>query len=107
MASPAEYLETLARKINDNPQRAGISSGKFQFVLSGEGGGTWTLDVANGKASVQEGPSGGANVTIEMSVADFQEMTAGRLGPVAAYMSGRLRIQGDLGLAMRLQPLLA
>ncbi|MEW6045923.1 MAG: SCP2 sterol-binding domain-containing protein [Bacillota bacterium] len=107
MATAAEFLKSLVQRMNDQPERTGIKDAAIQFVLTGDGGGSWAVVISQGKAELKDGPVPNANVTIEMSVADFQEMSAGRLGPVAAYMSGRLRIQGDMGLAMRLQPLLS
>lgn len=107
MASAVEFLEKVAQRINAQPERLGVASAAFQFTLTGDGGGTWTMQVQGGKATVHQGPAASPQVTVEMSVADFQEMLAGRLGPVAAYMSGRLRLTGDIGLAMRLQPFLS
>ncbi|WP_324668632.1 SCP2 sterol-binding domain-containing protein [Geochorda subterranea] len=107
MASAAEFLEKVVERINAQPQRLGVDSASFQFTLTGDGGGTWTMVIQDGRASVQQGAVSSPQVTVEMSVADFQEMLAGRLGPVAAYMSGRLRLVGDIGLAMRLQPYLS
>lgn len=107
MASPAEYLDGMVQRINAQPDRLGTRNTVLQFTLTGEGGGTWSVVVRDGKAELQEGPTGSPQVTVEMSAADFREMLAGRLGPVAAYMSGRLRLQGDMGLAMRLQAYLS
>lgn len=107
MAAAGGFLEALAERINANPDRFGVKQAVFLFTLSGEDGGTWALRVDGGRASVEQGPADRPDVTIEMSAQDFQEMAAGRLGPVAAYMSGRLKISGDIGLAMRLQPFLS
>ena len=107
MAAPAEVLHKVVQRINENPGRLGIEQATFQFVLTGERGGAWVLSVAGGLAELREGRAERPDVTVELSEADFQELVAGRLGAVAAFMSGRLRIRGDLGLAMRLQPLLA
>ena len=106
MAAPAEVLQKLVQRINENAGRLGIERATFQFVLTGDGGGAWVLSVAGGLAELQEGRAERPDVTVELSEADFQEMVAGRLGAVSAFVSGRLRIRGDLALAMRLQPLL-
>ncbi|HEY8426165.1 MAG TPA: SCP2 sterol-binding domain-containing protein [Limnochordales bacterium] len=107
MSPAAEFLERVVERINAQPQRLGIDNASFQFTLTGDGGGTWTLVIRDGQASVQQGAASSPQVTVEMSVTDFQDMLAGRLGPVAAYMSGRLRLVGDIGMAMRLQPYLS
>ena len=105
--APAEVLQKVVQRINENPGRLGIERATFQFVLTGESGGAWVLSLNGGLAELREGRAEGPDVTVELSGADFQELVAGRLGAVAAFMSGRLRVRGDLGLAMRLQPLLS
>lgn len=105
--APQEVLEKLVHRINENAGRLGIERATFQFVLTGERGGAWVVSLANGLAELREGRAEQPDLTVELSEADFQEMVAGRLGALAAFMSGRLRVRGDLGLAMRLQPLLS
>jgi len=47
-----------------------------------------------------------AQCTMAISLADFMEMAEGRLDSTMAFMSGKLKIQGDMGIAMKLAPLL-
>jgi putative sterol carrier protein len=44
-------------------------------------------------------------MTVTMGAQDFVDMTSGKLDGMSAFMSGKLRISGDMGLAMRLQSL--
>lgn len=48
-----------------------------------------------------------ADCTLQLSKADFEAMGRKELDPTMAYMSGRLKIQGDMGVAMKLQPILS
>lgn len=50
-------------------------------------------------------PQGSPDVVLEVAEEDLQELMLGELRPLAAYMSGRLRVQGDLQLALRLEEL--
>lgn len=50
-------------------------------------------------------PQGNPDVVLEVAEEDLQELMLGELRPLAAYMSGRLRVQGDLQLALRLEEL--
>jgi len=52
-----------------------------------------------------EAPSG-ANCTMTMDSEDFTRMFAGEMKPVAAFMGGKLKIQGDMGMAMKLEKLM-
>ncbi|CAN5240543.1 SCP2 sterol-binding domain-containing protein [soil metagenome] len=48
-----------------------------------------------------------ADCTIIVDKEDFEKMAAGSLDPTMAFMQGKLKINGDMGVAMKLQPLLA
>ncbi len=75
----------------------------YQFDLSGEGGGQWQVIVANEACEVKEGVNPSPSITISMSANDYLDMVANKLNAQVAFMSGRLRISGDMGLALRLQ----
>jgi putative sterol carrier protein len=77
----------------------------YQFDLSGEGGGKWQVLINNDKCEVKEGEHPSPNITISMSAQDYLDMVSGKLNPQMAFMTGKLRIAGDMGLALRLQGL--
>lgn len=87
--------------------KAGDLRAIFQFNLSGEGGGDWIVTIANGTCTVAEGNADKPDVTVSMVADDYVKMTTGELQPVAAFMQGRLKLQGDMNLAMKLQELFA
>jgi putative sterol carrier protein len=60
----------------------------------------------NGSVGQGDPPSGKAQCTLKMSKTDFQSMFAGKLKPTAAFMGGKLKIQGDLPTALKLEKLL-
>ena len=75
----------------------------YQFSLSGEGGGEWHVIVANETCEEKEGVHPSPSITISMSAGDYLDMISNKLNAQVAFMSGRLRISGDMGLALRLQ----
>jgi putative sterol carrier protein len=77
----------------------------YQFDLSGEGGGKWYISINNGQCDIKEGAYSSPNITISMAAQDYLDMAAGKLNPQMAFMSGKLRISGDMGLALRFQGL--
>ncbi|HKV54739.1 MAG TPA: SCP2 sterol-binding domain-containing protein [Candidatus Binataceae bacterium] len=73
----------------------------FQFDLSGNGGGKWQVTVKGGSCEVKEGANPSPNVTISMAAQDYLDMVAGKLNPQMAFMTGKLKISGDMGLALK------
>jgi putative sterol carrier protein len=53
--------------------------------------------------STADGP---ADCTIRMSLSDLEDMIAGDLSPTTAYMTGKIKIEGDMAVAMQLQQLM-
>ena len=74
----------------------------FQFDLSGEGGGTWAVDLKSGSGSVSQGAADKADCTIAMNSEDFLALMSGQLDGQQAFMSGKLKVSGDMMLATKL-----
>ncbi|NXN69602.1 HSDL2 protein, partial [Himantopus himantopus] len=83
------------------------TQGVFQFELSGEEGGTWYIDLKTKGGSAGFGkPPVTADVVMSMSSADFVKMFTGKLKPTLAFMSGKLKIKGNMTLAIKLEKML-
>ncbi|HYG65998.1 MAG TPA: SCP2 sterol-binding domain-containing protein [Anaeromyxobacteraceae bacterium] len=78
----------------------------YQFNISGPNGGHWSVDCTNPEARITEGQSPNAKCTVNATDLDFLNIVNGKLNPQMAFMSGKLKIQGDMGLAMKLQQIL-
>lgn len=81
----------------------------FQFHISSEDGQhqSYYVDLSQGSGSVGAGsPCQEPDVTLSMSDSDLLALFEGRLRPFAAYTSGRLKVQGDLKTAMKLEELI-
>jgi putative sterol carrier protein len=91
-----------------NRFNAGAAKGMksvYQFDLTGDNGGKYNLAIDDGKLNVAEGSHASPNITITMSANDYLDMVNGKLNPQMAFMSGKLKIAGDMGLAMKMQQL--
>ncbi|XP_034534224.1 hydroxysteroid dehydrogenase-like protein 2 [Notolabrus celidotus] len=83
------------------------TKGIYQFDLSGEHEGVWFLDLKSGSGTAGQGqPPVKADVIMTMDSNDFSKMFAGQLKPTMAFMSGKLRIKGDMTLAIKLEKLM-
>ncbi len=77
----------------------------YQFDLSGDGGGKWHVLIKDQACEVKEGAAASPSITISMTAQDYLDMLSGKLNGQMAFMSGKLRIAGDMGLALRMQSL--
>ncbi|NXA41385.1 HSDL2 protein, partial [Eudromia elegans] len=101
----AETFRVIQGSITDDFVKA--IQGVFMFELSGDDGGTWYIDLKTKGGSAGSGkPPVKADVVMSMSSADFVRMFTGKLKPTMAFMSGKLRISGNMALAMRLEKML-
>lgn len=78
----------------------------FQFTITGENGGDWALIINNGALSAESKKADKPNCSITMAVNDWKDMNSGKLDPQAAFMAGKIKFQGDMGLVMKLGALL-
>ena len=75
------------------------------FAFAIEDAGEWHAVVADDACAIHEGPHPSPDVTIACGAADWVQLVEGRLDPQFAFMTGRLRVDGDMGLAMRFRSL--
>jgi putative sterol carrier protein len=98
-----EFFKQLPSKLD--AEAAEDLDAVYQFDLSGAQGGQYVLTIREGACQVKEGRHEDPHVTLSMAGEDCVKVLKGELsGPVAA-MSGRIRISGDLGLALQLKAL--
>ncbi|XP_054253418.1 hydroxysteroid dehydrogenase-like protein 2 isoform X2 [Indicator indicator] len=101
----AETFGIIQGAISEEFVRA--TQGVYQFELSGDDGGTWYIDLKTKSGSAGFGkPPVTADVVMSMSSTDFVKMFTGKLKPTMAFMSGKLRIKGNMALAIKLEKML-
>ena len=95
-----DFFDSLSMRA-DAEKLAGMNN-SYLFDIEGEG--QWRVVVADGAIQVTEG-EGDADTTISTSGETFEQIVAGEQNPTTAYMTGKLKIKGDMGAAMKLQKL--
>ena len=95
-----EFFAQLPERA-DPAKTAGMNN---TYVFDVEGVGQWTVAVEDGSVSVNEG-AGEADCTISASEDTLVKIASGEANPTTAYMTGKLKIQGDMGAALKLQKL--
>ena len=99
-----EFFSSLEDKI-DQSKTAGMNA-TFQFSIAGETGGEWNVRVVEGVPTVSSGTAEDADITIAMDASHWTDLVEGRLSGQSAFLTGKLKLRGDIALAMKLQSLL-
>ncbi|XP_074063461.1 hydroxysteroid dehydrogenase-like protein 2 isoform X2 [Macrotis lagotis] len=100
-----ETFKILKTALNEDVVKA--TQAVYVFELSGEDGGTWYLDLKNNSGNAGSGqPSEPVDVVMTMTTSDFVKMFSGKLKPTMAFMSGKLKIKGNMALAIKLERLM-
>jgi 3-hydroxy-3-methylglutaryl CoA synthase/NAD(P)-dependent dehydrogenase (short-subunit alcohol dehydrogenase family)/putative sterol carrier protein len=68
----------------------------FQYQISGAGGGNWFVAVKDGTCTIEAGTTEKPTCTLKIEDTDFVDLVEGRLNPMTAYTSGKLKIEGDI-----------
>jgi putative sterol carrier protein len=100
MSTVQEFFEGLPGRVA--PDR--IEGMNNTYVFDIEGAGAWTVAIVDGTITVTEGVGEG-DCTFSTSEENFEKIVAGEQNPTTAYMTGKLKIKGDMGAAMKLQKL--
>src|SRR5690349_13638158 len=102
------FNEDLANGLAKNPDAAKAVGAKFQINITGEGGGSWFIDASESGPRLEQGDPGGAECTITMTVESFAKLLENpQANGMQLYFAGKLKVDGNQMLAMKLQKLFA
>ena len=102
--TPDQIVEHLPNYLV--PEKAGTTKAAIQFDLSGDQGGRWWVKIHDGVAESGKGDAPETpNLTLLADAGDWVKIMTGQLDGTAAFMQGKLKIKGDMGLAIKMQSL--
>ena len=102
MAEPAlsEFMSRMAGAFV--PEKAVGVDATIQLKLTGSQAADWYVVIKDNKCTVSQGAAPAAKLTVTVDSGDFIKLFTGQLDGMQAYMQGKLRIAGDMSLAMKL-----
>ncbi len=107
MATTKEIFEQqLPAKLKAKLDICKAINAVIEFQLAGDGGGNWMVDLTGPSAAVREGGATNPRVTLLMAAPDFVAMMTGTLNAQMAFLTGKLKVKGDMGIALKLGQLL-
>ena len=95
------FFSEIAEGID--PEKIKGLNATYQWKITGDGGGNWFAVIGDGAVEVNAGESKDPNVTITVSAGNWLDIVNGNLNPQMAFVSGKVQIEGDMMLAMKLQ----
>ena len=102
--TPEMIFEQMPSALDQS--RAGSTNATIQFDLSGDGGGKWWVKIHDGQAESGQGDAPEpAQLTLIADAMDYVKISLGQMEGTAAFMQGKLKIKGDMGLAIKMQTL--
>lgn len=107
-AAPSEHVDSTPQEVFDSmrdsfqPAKAKGVHARYQWNLSGPQGGQWWIDVDDGKYKMGKGTIDHPNVTFVAKDKDWVAVSNHQMGGTWAYLTGRLKIRGDQGVARKL-----
>ncbi|MCF6286582.1 MAG: SCP2 sterol-binding domain-containing protein [Candidatus Hydrogenedentes bacterium] len=101
MSDVAAFFDNVSGKVNKDKIQ-GMDC-VYQFDITGDDGGQWNIAIANGEAAVSSGTAESPSITITMEASNFVNLLQGKLNGQMAFMTGKLKIKGDMALALKLQ----
>lgn len=107
-AVTAEHQDSTPQEVFDSmrgsfqPTKAKGVHALYQWDLSGPNGGQWWIDIEDGKCQMGKGKIPNPNVTFVATDKDWVAVSNHQLGGTWAYLTGRLKIRGDQGVARKL-----
>lgn len=101
----AAVFNYLSERIHKRPELSQTNA-IIQFNILGDPGGHWVVDLTTEPGTIREGTAEAPDCTIIIHDDDFDALTSKRLKPMTAFMQGKIKVQGNMALVMKLQGLL-
>jgi putative sterol carrier protein len=101
-----EVWQEIERVMNEDPGPIKSLNVVYQYEITGEDSGTFQLLISEETVRVNEGSEASPDCTLKLSDHNFRKMIMGKLNGTAAFMTGKLKIQGSMGLALKLEGIL-
>ena len=102
MNTPQEVFDDMVGTLAANPDRTEGLVATYQYTVQGDHGGLWTLIIDDGKAELRSGGAEKPDVKINIDEADLLGMARGEFSGTEAFMTGKLRVEGNPVLGMQL-----
>jgi putative sterol carrier protein len=106
-----EWAEALKAELNESEEFRKAATGHHttiqQVITTGDGDSHYWITIEDGRIDLGVGDVEGEDATITQSYESAAALARGELSPVTAFMTGRLKVGGNMGMILGLQTALA
>ncbi|GEN83052.1 hypothetical protein SLU01_13640 [Sporosarcina luteola] len=101
-----EIWTEIDKQLDENRGPIEGLNATYSLELTGDEGGIFGLKFSNGQADTIQGDPGEVDCALKMNVAEFRKLLGGNLNTTAAFMMGKVKVKGNIGLALKLENVL-
>jgi putative sterol carrier protein len=101
-----DFMLSFKDKILNDPERVAQLNGSYQLDLSEDGGSIWYLKVLDGLYDFGEGELKNAECTVKIGLQNLLAILEGRLNPMTAYVTGKIKMSGDVNIIQKFRKIL-
>ncbi|NOZ85881.1 MAG: SCP2 sterol-binding domain-containing protein [Deltaproteobacteria bacterium] len=104
MTAKEIFEKNIPENLTKNAEKLSGINAMYQFIITGDQGGEWVVDLTKPDGGeVREGKDDAAQCTLTISDQNFVDLYTGKLNGQMAFMTGKLKVAGNIGLALKLQ----
>ena len=100
--TPKEFFEEVLPRRFKPDKALGIEV-TVQVNITGPNGGEWAVTIKNQKLEAKEGTHPSPTLELDMAETDYMDLINGKMSGEKAFLTGKLRFKGDIGLALKLK----
>jgi putative sterol carrier protein len=100
--TPKEFLEKVLPSRFKPEKAAGIDI-TVQINITGPNGGDWFVTIKDQKLDTKEGTHPSPTMKLSMAESDYMDLINGKMSGEKAFMTGKLKFKGNIGMALRLK----
>ncbi|HLQ96687.1 MAG TPA: SCP2 sterol-binding domain-containing protein [Pseudogracilibacillus sp.] len=101
-----EIWQEIEKKAHKHASAVENLDAVYEVNITGEETGTYTVILQNGTTSIKEGTTDKPDCVLTLGFKQFKKLLQGKLNAKAAVMTGKLKIKGNIGLALKLESIL-
>ncbi len=101
-----EIFQTIDKKVQEDSSIIKDLKASYMFHITGDDGGDYSAIFDDGHVTITNEIKDDAECKITLSSENFRKMIQGNLNSAAAFMTGKLKVKGNMGLALKLESIL-